>query len=151
MQVINSPGCLRWRGEVERVSSVCCHICFSPCPLRLKPCFGSGLAHPGQTPCPCDSLCVCLQNLGSQWALGCASAPGILGSPSHRHSPPCIYYKVFFFFKKMENKEKWNNLHLWFGISFAKFTTFNSPVAIVEIKPDCDLCAFCDGPQWINV
>jgi len=88
------PGYLRWRGGEERVFSVCRHQCFCPSPRHLKPYSGSGLGHLGPSPCPYGSLCVCLQNPSSQLALGCASALGTPGSPSHRHSPPCIYYRV---------------------------------------------------------
>lgn len=89
------PGCLRWRGEEARVSSVCCRLRSCSSPHRPDPCSGFDQGLPGLSLCLCDSLGAGLRSPGSLWALGCAWAPGIPGSPSHRHSPPCIYYKYW--------------------------------------------------------
>lgn len=91
----NSPGCWRWRGEEEKAFFVCRrpHSCLSP--RRLKQRSGSAPGRLGPSPCLCGSLGACHLHPCSPWAPGCASALGILGFPSRRHSPPCIYYKTF--------------------------------------------------------
>lgn len=87
------PGCLKWRGGEERVFSVCCPRRSCPSPRHPVPHSGSDPGRLALPPCPCVPLGAGFQSPGSPWAPSCALAPGTPGSPSHRHSPPCIYYK----------------------------------------------------------
>lgn len=103
------PGCLKWRGGAVRVSSVCCRLCPCPSPRHPSPNSGSGPGHPERSPCPCGSLCADFLNQGFLWAPGCASGLGTPGSPSHRHSLPCIYCSKYKKDKMRPSEVQWWN------------------------------------------
>lgn len=142
------PGCLRWKGEEERAFSACHRLHSCPSPRHPNPRSGFGPGHPEMPPCPCDSLCACLQKPGSLWALDCAWALGNPGSPSHRHSPPCIYWNIK---GKGRRKCKAKKKSALLCNMFQQFIPYNSPAAIVEIKANGDFCALGDRPQWVDV
>lgn len=107
------PGCLRWRGEGATVSSACRRQRSCLCPRHPGPHSGSGPGRPAPPPCLCGPLGAGFQSPDSLWAPGCASAPGTPGSPSRRHSPPCIYCKKKGRKGSEENKPHVTAGHRW--------------------------------------